>query len=420
MKTKIQIPDLSILVTLASATLYIVFRNLGREAGSFAYLWAPISLIIIIYTRLSVFFKPPMRILILYGIIMVGILQFTLWKYMDNWNQPHILVEFYFLVVMTAILGYYKSRDDFKTLALLSKWTFIFIIISLITTNIALSIDPGLVRQSAATGDFTTLQRKVYKLTGAMGYGYIQSMVCLIPIIIYHIKNKKEMVFAPKILLAILLLLVITEIRSQVFANVLVTVAITTIAIIGSKKRLVSFITISSFVILITLIPNSFYVDSLSSLSTYFDQDSEMYYKLNDFAEFVNNPDIDQSTGAGARAERYPMLLDAFVASPILGNASYKNHLNIASGSHLYWMNRLALWGIFGFLFFVFVLFRIYRSIISLFDAGYKFYYFLSVLALILLGLTKAIGGTEPWLVLIVFIPGLYFLPLLEQTKKNI
>jgi hypothetical protein len=144
-----------------------------------------------------------------------------------------------------------------------------------------------------------------------------------------------------------------------------------------------------------------------------------MYYKLNDFAVFVENPDIDPSTGAGARAERYPLLYNALINSPVLGNTSYRSHLNIESGAHLYWMNRLALWGIPGFLFFIFMLYKIYRSISSLFDANYSFYYFLSVMAFVFLGLIKAIGGSEPWLILIVVIPGLYFLPLLEESKKD-
>ncbi len=318
---------------------------------------------------------------------------------------------------MTAILSYYRVKFDFKKLALLSKWAFIFIIISLITTNIALFIDPDLVRQSAASGDFTSVQKSVFKLTGAMGYSYVQAVVCLIPIIIYHIKSKKKMVIPPIGLLVILILLLITQIRAQVFANILVAAAITALAVIGSRKRWISFFTILLLGIFIMVIPNSFYANSLASLSTYFERDSEMYYKLNDFASFVENPDLDISTGTGARIERYPLLYEALIANPLLGNASYKSNLNIGAGAHLYWMNRLALWGIPGFLFFVFMLFKIYKSISSLFDANYRYYYFLSVMAFVFLGLMKAIGGSEPWLVLIVVIPGLYFLPLLQPKK---
>jgi hypothetical protein len=83
-------------------------------------------------------------------------------------------------------------------------------------------------------------------------------------------------------------------------------------------------------------------------------------------------------------------------------------------------MNRLTIWGALGFSFFVFVLYQIYKRIRSLFDASFGFYYFLSVAAFVFLGLIKNIGGREPFLILIVVIPGLYFLPIIEKNKKFI
>lgn len=420
MKIKLQIQDLSILVTVASTTLYVVFRNLGREVGSFAYLWAPITLLVILFERPSIFLKNPMRILLLYGVIMVGVLQYTLWKYMSYWNQVHILFEFYSLVVMTAILMYYWSKGEFHKLAYLGKLAFIFITITLITTNIALFFDNEIVRQSAASGDFTDLQREVYKLTGAMDYNYVQAVICLIPILIYHIKSEKTMVFSPIILIAILLLIIITEIRSQVLANILMTALITLLSFLGSKKISTTFIIISLFGIMLILLPNSFYVNTITSWSNYFDKNSEMFYKLNDFATFVENPEFDPTTGAGARAARYPMLFEALTKSPLLGYASFKSNLNIESGAHLYWMNKLTLWGIPGFLFFIYMLYKIFKKISSLFDPDYRFYYFLSIAAIFFLGLTKVTGGREPWLILIVIIPGLYYLPFLKTNKKAI
>jgi hypothetical protein len=153
-------------------------------------------------------------------------------------------------------------------------------------------------------------------------------------------------------------------------------------------------------------------------MSSYFDADSNIYYKLNDFAKFIQRPEFEASTGAGRRAARYPLLFDAFINKPLLGDASYNSPFYIVEGGHLYWMNRLTQWGVLGFLFFVFVLYQIYKRIRSLFDDNFAFYYFLSVSAFILLGLIKNISGREPFLVLIVVIPGLYFLPLLDKKKK--
>jgi hypothetical protein len=418
MKNRIQITNLSILITIASTTLYIVFRNLGREIGSFAFLWAPLSLIFILINRPFTLIRGPIKIIIIYGFFMVGILQFTLWKYMNEWNQIHILYEFYYLTIVTIILSYYLGRGDYRKLAWLSKWTFIFIILSLITTNIALYFDSYLVRQSADTNEFSTYQEKIYKYTGAMSYSYMQSMVCLIPILIYHIKTKKKMVFAPRILIFVLLLIFITLIRAQVFANVLVSLLITILTFVGSKKRIITFVSISLLAIILLTIPKSIYASISTKLSTYFDPNSEMYFKLKDFAVFIEDPEFDNSTGAGNRAARYPLLFEVLLAEPILGESSHASQLNISGGAHLYWMNRLAMWGIPGFIFFIFVLFKIFKKILSLFDISFKYYYYISLLAFILLGLFKSIGGREPWLILIVIIPGLYFLSRIQQVKK--
>lgn len=417
LKIKLDTLDLSVLVTIASTTLYLVFRMLGRELGSFAFLWAPLTLLIIFFKHPAVYTWRPMKLLIFYGVLMIGVLQLLLWNNMDDWNQPRILAEFYFLLIFTLILSYYWSLNKLRKLALLSKWALIFIFISLIGTNIALFIDPMIVRQSAASGDFSALQGRIYKFTGAMSYSYSQAVIFLIPIIIYHIKNKKGMVFEPKVLIMLLLLIIVTQVRSQVFANVLVTMVITIVSWMGLKRIRASVFALSLLSLLVIIIPTSYYVDLLFYFSSKFNPGSEMQYKLTDFAIFLKYPEIDTSTGAGARAERYPMLFDALMRNPLFGNASYNSSINIMQGAHLYWMNRLALWGIPGFLFFLFVLYKLFRSISTLFDSEYKFYYFLSIASLVLIGSLKTVGGSEPWLMLIVVIPGLYFLPLLEQKS---
>ncbi|SHJ97279.1 hypothetical protein SAMN05444280_14418 [Tangfeifania diversioriginum] len=418
-KVKLNITDYSILLAVASTSLYIVFRILGRELGSFAYLWAPLALITIILTRPSIFKKKLLIKVIFYGIFMVGILQFFLWNYLDDWNKGKIFGEFYNIFIMISILYYYKEKKEYHKLALIAKYAFIFILIGIIGTNIALSLDSMIVRQSASSGKFTSYQVMVYKYTGAMGYNYIQAMVCLIPILIFYIKNKQKMIFKTKTLIVVLLLLLITLIRSQVFANVLIAIFITILSLLDAKKFRKSVVIVLFFGFLFYLIPNSYYIDAIYYLGEKFEPGTAMHYKINDFAFFLKNPEIDIETGAGARAERYPMLFEALAANPLFGNSSYNSPYDIGLGAHLYWMNRLTLWGIPGFIFFVYILISIFKKISSLFDEHYRFYYFLSILAFVLLGLIKATGGREIWFMLIVVIPGLYFLPLLLKKEEN-
>ena len=56
------------------------------------------------------------------------------------------------------------------------------------------------------------------------------------------------------------------------------------------------------------------------------------------------------------------------------------------------------------------------------FDDEYKFYYMLSILSVITLGLMKAIMGRELWYTFFIILPGMNYLQYLKQPqiKKNI
>lgn len=419
MKYKIGTNNYIILTALASTSLYIIFRNLPSVFGSFMAFWTPITLLVIFISRPGVFLKSNMKLLYLYGIISIGILQYTLWKYMSEWNRIRVLYEYIYFIVFTSVLNYYVLRKEYHKLAWIGKWTFIFILITLVTTNIALFFFPTIVRDSANTSDFSTLQNRIYNYLGSMDYSYAQAIICLIPVLAFNIKNNRILVFKPQILKLILILIIITELRSQVFANILVTLIITGLSFINrsNKKALLAF---SILGILIISLPSYVYSNLFYSLSTFFSESSVLNAKLSSLSEFILNPEINESTDLGARAERYPLLFNALMTSPLMGYSSYHNPVSIAAGAHLFWMNRLTIWGIPGFLFFIFILYRLLKSISSGFDNDFRYFYKLSVFSICILGLAKAVGGREPWLLLIVVIPGLYYFPLLENSKRKL
>ncbi|MFZ4522769.1 MAG: hypothetical protein ACOYNC_13755 [Bacteroidales bacterium] len=420
MKIKMQIPDAVILISIASTTLYIASRNFGKVVGSFAFLWAPITLLIIFSLRPDSFTKGPIKILLFYGFLIVGLFQYLLWNHMDEFNQTRILFEFYYLLVLIAIFNFYTIPKKYNKLAWLGEWTFKFIIITLLLTNISLFFDSEIVREAARTDDFSKLQSILYYRGGTMSFAFAQSVIFLIPILIYHIKSKMYMVFSPRILTVILVIIIITEFRSQVFANIIVTSVVTVLSLAAFRSRNnLSFLVLLIIFVTLMSVPIPFYSSFLNSLSTYFNPNSVISSKLTDFAGFIDNPELDSSTGTGRRASRYPMLLEALLSNPFFGDASYSSGFQILGGAHLYWMNRLAIWGIPTFTFFIYMLFRIFKRISYLFDKSFVFYYTLSLGAFILMGLTKAIGGVEPWLILIVIIPGLYFSSMLDRRNAN-
>lgn len=413
----ISLADSIILVAVASTLLYLVFRNVPSFPGSFAAFWAPSALLMIFFARPKALARGPIIGIIFYGIISVGILQYTLWKHMTDWNRIRILYEFVYLFVFTAVWNYFYLKQDFQRFAFLGRWAFIFVVITLFTTNIALFFDPTIVRASANNADFTPYQERLFRISGSMDYSYIQAIICLIPVLVFYIKKGTSLVFGRRFLIFILLLIIITEIRSLVFANILVTILITILSFVSSRNRRTVLLAVSLVAILAVAVPSSFYAGRIQDLSGLFPNNSLLNRKLAGIAVFIENPEIDKTSEIGSRAERYPQLIQALRYRPLLGHASYDSNLNISGGAHLYLMNRLTLWGIPGFLLFVFVLYTLFRTIGSRFDPEFRFYYYIAVLVLILLGLLKAIGGRELWLMLIVVIPGFYYLPLLKRNN---
>jgi len=116
------------------------------------------------------------------------------------------------------------------------------------------------------------------------------------------------------------------------------------------------------------------------------------------------------------------MLLEAFIHSPVFGDASYYSIYNyeLEAGGHLYWMSRLALWGSLGFIGYIFILKKVFESVLRIFDNNFKFYYQLSLLGVLFLGFLKNLTFREPYILLFVIIPGFYFSKLIQKDRNKI
>lgn len=416
---KLKLIDILVLMTISSV-LFLVFTNkLPIGIRSFRFLWAPLMIGVVIIIRPKLIFKTPVSQLCLYGFLSVFILQYSLWIYMSEWNKSRIVNEFYDISVFLLILGYYFLTNRLTVFAKISRISLFFIIITAIMTYIALIIDPTIVRNSAAgyLGD----SRQIYlsdKL-GSGGYGYVQALIIFMPLLVYHIKKNKRLVISKNGLWLLLILIILITLKAQVFANILAMLITLLLSFAGSKRRKAMYRYVILIVFFFIIIPDSMYIDLLRAGSQYFPKESETYYKLNDFAIFIENPELDNSTGAGSRVARYPLMLEALVAKPFFGDASYESNLDIDAGGHLYWMNKLAILGIFGFYIYIYTLYKIYKFIDrKITDSEMKFYYFLSVLSFMILGLMKNSGGREIWVFLIIVIPGL-FLGTLEDMEQD-
>jgi len=405
---------------IISTILFVVSRNILSPFGSFRFLYAPLWLLVVTLYKPQIYNQKPVQVLVLYGLLSILVLQHTLWSYMSDWYQIMIIEEFYALIVAVTLMAYYYVSKDYRGWALLGKWSLVFIVITGVMTVIATSIMPLLSRQSAAGFEGLPKMRALYDITGCGGYGFGQAITLLFPILIYNIKFKRQSTVSRRIFILLIIFLFYVVLRIQVFANIITASVAIIVSLLGVRRIKTSIALIVMVLIFAYIVPLQFYAAVLTSASKFFDKGSENYYKLNDMASFVENPNLNRSTSAGGRVDRYPLLLKAFIKSPLLGDASYNSiydyQLNV--GGHLHWMSRLTVWGIFGFLFYLFMLGTIFKKILSLFDKQFGFYYTLSIFAFIIMGFMKTITGREGWMVLFVIIPGLYFLPLISKNKS--
>jgi hypothetical protein len=420
MRSKFQWVDYIIIFTIAAILLRVVANKLPYGLGNPTFLWGPLAVLSIIATRPKVLQYGPLQFLILYGIVYLGILQFLLWQYLSDWDRGMFISEFVSIIIATTIYAYYRQGKEYEKLARISIWVLGFIIITLITTNIALFYNPWIVYESAAARDASE-QEYLRKLYGFAGYGYSQAFVLLIPVLFYHVRTRKKLYFNIPLLAGILSLLIVTIARSQVFANLLVGGVILAVSFLGFKRRRTTLISLALAGLLVVFAPPDIHTQLVLGLRQNFEPGTDIYGKLTDFAIITQSRTIEAGTSFDHRADRYPMLFDALLENPVTGYASHSSTIPISAGGHLWWMYRLALWGIPGFLFFVYVFYKIFASIGTLFVTDeLRYYYLLGLVSFILLGLTKNVSGAEPFIMLIVVIPGLYLYSVLnEKTEPN-
>jgi hypothetical protein len=210
----------------------------------------------------------------------------------------------------------------------------------------------------------------------------------------------------------------------QIFGNILIAIVFGFVALLGTKKIKSSILIVSLFLSIMVIIPKGVYTNTLRSISNLFKNDTELNFKFNDLALFIETgTDIENNTtAAGGRVERYPILIKTFVVHPLAGCYYFSDKSGNEyrkEGGHLYWMNKLTVTGIIGLAIFIMIPLSFMKTKLRNFDSTYKFYYILASLSILSYGLIKGLGGRETWYTFFIILPGLYYLPILKKTVKE-
>lgn len=405
------------LVVITLTFLPLFYNNLPPIIGSYRYVWAPIWILSLLIFYRQILKHKLIIYLLLYGLIFLVILLNSLWIHMREWDRNMITDEYYTFIVSISVITYFRICKDFNGLAWLSRLAVLFILITSVLSIFSSFIDPMYARNLIGNM-YLTEEREYFSRLGCGTYGFATALVALFPMSIYYLRNNELIGLSKILIMAIIILFFFTLIRMQIFANILVATFSTIFSILGSK-RIKRSVIISGIVLLIILLtPVSYYSRLLSSASRYFEPYSETYYKLNDLSSYLSDDYESDGTGTGGRMDRYPMLMNAFLINPFLGYYLTPEVNDIGSGGHLYWMNKLTILGIFGFVAFLLIHYIFIKSNLKYFNKEYLYYYVLSVISILILGLFKNLTGRETWFLYFVLLPGLFYLPLLMRKDK--
>ncbi len=403
------------LMIMVSCFLPLVFANLPTGIRSH-HIWTTLWVLALVFIKPGIFFNKIMGLVLLNGIIVLLIANRVIWSNVPEEADRMIFLEYYELSLALSVIVYYRVERDYLGLAKLVKYSMMCIIITAVMSVIVSFINPMFARDIGGVADAALTEKEEilsFRKFGGGGYGFYSGIVCLLPILVYFYKNNEESLWGKKLLLAIIILLSVCLIRVQIFGNILVAGLIIIFSIVGSRSlgRSIFFLVLEA--VLLALIPMDVYIDILNAIGSLFDPQSHIRSKFDDMALFLyRGAQIGVDTEAGIRAERFPLLWDSFSSDPFTGG-KYTNH-------HLFWMNKLAVFGLAGIIPFVLLWYIFFRENMKKYQAKFKFFLMLGILSIVFLGVIKALFGRELWYMYFVIMPGLYYMQVLKKEKKVI
>lgn len=406
-----------IFMLLFSTFFPLLFINLPPIIGSH-HLWTIIWFFSIIFLYPQIFKNKLFIYLLLYGFFIILILLNTLWVNIDPANKKLVINEFYVFSVAISVISYFRLEEDYMGLAKIVKLSLIFIFITSIMSIITAYINPIYARDLTGIDAFSESERRTileYTKYGGGDYSFASALVCLFPILIYFFKNNDKNIFKKYQIIIMFFIFFYALIKMQIIANILVASIFIILSLFGRKNFKKSIVVYIMLLIIIFLIPSHIFADLFYNSAKIFNSDSEIYFKFNEIGDYIiTGGNVSETNAIGTRYARYPLLMQSFLSNPLWGGKDW----NI----HLFWMNKLATYGLLGTLPFIFIIYYYVKKNMKYFDDEYKFYYMLSILSVITLGLMKAIMGRELWYTFFIILPGINYLQYLKQPqiKKNI
>jgi hypothetical protein len=331
----------------------------------------------------------------------VGWENYVDYKWLRSEIQPVLLAILMYL--------YFIKSGDFKGLAIVTLFTLVFIVITSITSIIAINVYPTAARELA--GALAIREEKelieIYNKMGVGSYGFFNGIAFLFPIFFFFLKKQWSNSIYKILFIGMIILLFLGIIKAKFASALLLSFFFFLSSFFISKYNKHRTLLYAFFSLFFLFFSFSFLSNLFYEASSLF-EGTVLQERLYDAGQTIEDPVIDyerSSHHTGRRLGRIPILIVSFLENPFIGGG--------VNTGHVFWFDRLSMFGLIGFIPWLLIIKHQIKLNLFLFSEDFKQYYLLSILAFIFLGMIKNMGGNQIFITIFFITPGMYYLKLL-------
>ncbi len=329
------------------------------------------------------------------------------WRETGNLREAFLNLFAIFLPV--SLFEYFLYSGDTKGLTIIIRSALVFIAVSCMI-NIGIFLTTGISSRMIYSGVVQTgvSYGSIINRLGSAGIMFYYGLSLLVPVIVACIKsipkwNRK------KVGLLFFLIIAMTSLFLAEYATAMLLASVGLIfAMLGVRRFGTSLVLTVVFALISFFLPRDFLAYGFGYAAEV-SQGETMAARLTDLSVTMEEGVSVADTHTARRAERIPFLLRYIIRSPFIGGGP--------STGHSFWLDRFSMYGILGMLPFFFIYRYQFLRNNSLFSETYKFYYLLTLLIFITMGIMKNMAGAHFTLSFLLLIPGIYHTDLFDKTQ---
>ena len=375
------------ILLLANAFLPIVIKNLPFPLNS-TYFWIVAWVATLLFLNIKTFFNWKLAI-IFFNLFLFYMLSRS--NHSNSYLVDRYIKDILDIFIASTVFLYFVMKKDIKGLKLLLNACLIFIIISSLTSIIGFNIFPHSIRYNAyrEMGNMS----KYYSKFGIQGYDFFYAIAFASPAIFY--KLKKYFKSNKVISIASFIIFFFSIVKANYATVFLFSSVGLFFTLIGQKNFKNNKKVITMIIVLILIVPTTFYSKLLNSVNNFISPESTLHSRISDLSITAEG---DVETHGYQRMQRVPYLLKEISKNLLFGGGN--------STEHVYWLDLFSLFGIFVFISYISIFGVMIKYCLKIISNQYKYFYMLSILFFFANGFIKNSGGDMVFYSVFLIIPG--------------